>query len=62
MNKLNMSTSDYEIILVLAKGVAGYAFNKNVNPKVVEELQKAFEELNKEGTILKIRNAYIDNM
>ncbi len=61
MSSLKISTDKYEVVLVMYKEQWGYGFNKNVNPKVLQKLQKAFDELLADGTVMRIRNAYVNN-
>jgi len=45
--------------VVLAEGNLYIAFNKNTDDKIIQRWQKAFEKLQKNGTIQKIKNKYL---
>ncbi len=61
MKNLKIPTDRYEIVFIRNQAKWGYGFNKNVNPKVLQKLQKAFDELLEDGTVMRIRNAFVNN-
>ncbi|MCP4021239.1 MAG: ABC transporter substrate-binding protein [Desulfobacteraceae bacterium] len=60
MKKIGISPAKYEIVLPMLTSYWGYSFNKNVNPEILEKLQKAYDELFEQGTVMRIRNAYVN--
>ncbi len=62
LRKYGLNRSDYEIVYTYSKGIsgAGYAFNKKTDPEVIKKLQSAFDILWKDGTVMRIRNKYLD--
>ncbi len=62
MREAGIAFLNYEIVLPMSTSYWGYAFNKNVNQKTLKTLQKAYDELFEDGTIMRIRNAYVNNM
>ncbi len=60
MSNLKIPTDRYEIVYIMYEEEWGYGFNKNINPKVLQKLQKAFDELLADGTVMRIHNAYVN--
>ncbi len=61
MSILKIPADKYEIVFQMYQAKWGYGFNKNVNPEVLKKLQKAFDELVADGTVMRIYNAYVNN-
>jgi len=59
MKQLGMDTNQYELSYVLKKGISGYAFHKDVNPRLIQTLQNALNELIADGTVKRIRDSYL---
>ncbi len=59
MKKYGIDPMQYEMVYVLKEGISGFAFHKEVDPKTIKQIQKAFDELSKEGAIVSIRNRYL---
>ena len=49
----------YETVFVLQKSHMGYAFHKDTDPRVLEPLRKALDELRANGTVERIRLRYL---
>ncbi len=62
MNKERIDYKDYEIVLVSKEITSGYAFNKNIDPIVLNILQSAFDELVKKGVTKDILNTYLEQI
>ncbi len=60
MKKLGFNHRSYEVVFTFSQGTTGFAFNKDADPAVLQQLQKAFDELEADGTVLSIRNYYIN--
>ncbi len=54
-----LNPNDYETVYVLKKGKLSFAFNKNTPDKVVNQIQKAIDEVKKDGTYQKILDKYL---
>ncbi len=61
MKKARIDYSAYEMFYVFSKGVSGYAFNKKTDPAIIQKLQQAYDELHREGIVMRIRNSYLSN-
>ncbi len=62
MRDLGINRADYEIVYVFSQGNSGYAFNKQINLKILRKMQKAFDDLVANGTVMRIRTSYVDNL
>ncbi len=60
MREAGINPVNYEIVLSMSTTYWGYAFNKKVNPEILKKLQKAYDELFKEGMVIRIRNEYVN--
>ncbi len=49
----------YESVYVLQKSHMGYAFHKDTDPRVLEPLRKALDELRADGTVDRIYDKYL---
>ncbi|MCP4136403.1 MAG: amino acid ABC transporter substrate-binding protein [bacterium] len=58
IKKEGLNPNDYELVYIFKRNRSGFAFNKNVNKKIVRRLQKAFNAVKKDGTVKKIRYKY----
>lgn len=61
MIKKGINPDDYEIVFSFPNRPHGYAFHRNTSPKVIDRLQKALDELYREGTVQKIMEKYTLN-
>ena len=52
--------SDYETVYVLGSSHTGYAFHKSTDPRVLEPLRKALDELRADGTVDRIHARYLN--
>ena len=59
MKILGIDPDKYEKIYLLRRTQLAYAFNRETNPEIIVLFQKAFDELEKDGTIEKIRAKYL---
>ncbi len=59
MKKHGLNRFDYEIVYIFSQDISGYAFNKKTSPSIINKLQKAYDKLWKDGTIMKIRDKYL---
>jgi len=50
---------DYETVYVLQKSHMGYTFHKSTDPRVLEPLRKALDELRANGTVERIYHDYL---
>ena len=50
--------NEYESVYVLQKSHMGYTFHKSTDPRVLEHLRKALDELRADGTVDKIYEKY----
>jgi polar amino acid transport system substrate-binding protein len=62
MEKENVDPDKYELIVVSKRIISGYAFNKKVDPRIIQVLQKAMDKVIKEGISDKIFNRYIKRL
>ncbi len=62
MKKEKIDYKEYEIVLISQKIISGYAFNKKVDPHVLNTLQAAFDKIVKKGITKNILNSYIDHL
>ena len=49
----------YEAVYVLQQSHMGYAFHRDTDPRVLEPLRKALDELRTDGTVDRIYNRYL---
>lgn len=54
-----MDPKDYESVYVLQKSHMGYSFHKSTDPRILEPLRKALDELRADGTVDKIYARYL---
>lgn len=57
--KYGFNPNNYELVYLLKKGESYFAFNKNTPDKVVNQIQKAIDEVKKDGTYQKILDKYL---
>jgi len=50
---------EYEAVYVLQRSYMGYTFHKSTDPRVLEPLQKALDELRADGTVDTIIAKYL---
>ena len=53
--------AQYETVYVLQKSHMGYTFHKSTDPRVLEPLRKALDELRADGTVDQIYAKYLGN-
>ncbi len=58
MKQLGIDHTQYEIVYFLMEDHIGYAFHKDTDPAIIETLQKALDEIRKDGTGKKINAKY----
>lgn len=58
MKALGIDSSQYELIYTLKEAQVGFGFHINTDPRILERLQKALEELRKDGTLEEILRKY----
>jgi len=51
----------FEIVYTFPPLPMGYAFNKDTDPALIKELQKALDSVHADGTADKIRKKYLDH-
>jgi len=56
--KNGFDSNKYENVYVLASGELYFAFNKNIDDKIIQKWQKALDKLKQNGTYMKILNKY----
>ncbi len=61
MKKARIDYAAYEMFYIFSKGVSGYAFNKKIDPAIIRKLQQAYDELYRDGIVMRIRNSYLGN-
>jgi len=54
MKKVKIDYAAYEMFYVFSKGVSGYAFNKKTDPEIIRKLQQAYDELYRDGIVMRI--------
>ena len=59
MIECGIDPNKYEIVFAFPKQQMGYAFNKNVDPKIIKQFQKVLDEIIADGTAKKIRDKYL---
>lgn len=59
LKKMGEDPNNYEVTYTLKEGEMGYAFHKDVDPAVLEKLQKALDELKADGTVEQISAKYL---
>lgn len=60
MKKAGLDPAHYEMAYVLrANQPTGFAFSKDIDPKLIERLQKAYDELLADGTVERIKTKYL---
>jgi len=59
MEVLGINVDDYEVAFVLRKGSGNFSFNKDVDPDILQAMQKAFDKIDDDGIIDQIQNTYI---
>ncbi len=62
MKKNGINYLDYEVVFTFSQGITAFSFNKNVNPEIIKKLQKAFDQLETDGTVIKIRNLHVNSI
>ena len=56
----NIDPNDYEVVYVLQRSHMGYTFHKSTDPRILEPLRKALDELRADGTVDKIIANYLN--
>ena len=52
--------NQYEAVYVLQRSHMGYTFHKSTDPRILEPLRKALDELRADGTVEKIIANYLN--
>lgn len=55
------SLDDFEVVYVFKKSTIYYAFSKNISNKLIDRIQKAFDEIKVSDEYKKIVDRYLDN-
>lgn len=59
MKSMGMSPTDFESVYTLADGQMGYAFHKDTDPALLEQLQTTLDQLIADGTVQSISDQYL---
>jgi len=59
MKEAGLDPDLFEIVYSFPNKPMGYAFHHSTNPEILKKLQKALDELHKDGTAEKIRRKYV---
>jgi len=60
LNKKNFRSKDYEVIKRYKKDPLYFAFNKKTDDKLIKSMQKALDEIKKEGTYDRVKAKYLN--
>jgi polar amino acid transport system substrate-binding protein len=55
-----MDPSEFETVYLLKKSKMGYTFHKSTDPRVLEPLRQALDELRTDGTVERIYKKYLE--
>ncbi len=55
----NIDPDDFESVYILKQSYMGYAFHLDTDPRILEPLRKALDELHTDGTVARIYESYL---